>query len=364
MEDLVASTTEPTLTTGTAAGRSRPSEIKCVVWDLDNTLWAGVLLENDNVQLNVRVPEIIRTLDERGILQSIASKNDHNHAIQKLNEFGLGEFFLHPQINWNSKVFSLEKIAQSFNIGLDTLALIDDDPFERNEVGFSLPQVECIDAAVLQQLLEMPRLNPTFISGDSKLRRRMYLSAQERDTAEAEFVGSAEEFLASLEMVLTIAPATEADLIRAEELTRRTNQLNTTGVTYSYEQLDHFRQSPQHKLLIAGLEDRFGSYGKIGLVLIECEPQHWTIKLLLMSCRVMSRGVGGVLISHVLHQARQSVKTVRADFVPNDRNRMMYVTYKFAGFRENRRDPQKTVLEHDLSQIQRFPDYLRLEITN
>ncbi len=349
---------------GIEHARPRVSEIKCLVWDLDNTLWQGVLLENDDVQLNARVREIIRTLDERGILQSIASKNDHDHAIRKLNEFGLGEFFLHPQINWNSKVFSLETIAKSFNLGLDALALVDDDPFERNEVGFSLPQVECIDAAALEQLIDMPRLKPAFISDDSKRRRHLYSSAVERDRIEAEFVGTAEEFLTSLGMALTIAPATEADLIRAEELTRRTNQLNTTGITYSYEELDHFRQSQQHQLLIAGLEDKFGSYGKIGLVLVECGPQYWTIKLLLMSCRVMSRGVGGVLISHVLRRARESVKAVRADFVPNDRNRMMYVTYKFAGFREIERGPAKTVLQHNLSEIQRFPDYLRLEITN
>ena len=337
--------------------------IKCLVWDLDNTLWRGVLLENDEVQLRPEVTHIIRTLDERGILQSIASKNDHTKAMQKLHELGLREFFLHPQINWNSKASSLERIAGSLNISVDALALIDDDPFEREEVAFSLPQVQCIDAATLEELIELPRLNPRVVSDDSRQRRQMYLSALQRDTVEAEFVGTAEDFLASLDMVLQIGPATEADLIRAEELTRRTNQLNTTGITYSYAELDQFSRSPQHLLLIAGLTDKFGSYGKVGLVLVECGPEYWTIKLLLMSCRVMSRGVGGVLISHVLQRARESVRKVRADFIPNERNRMMYVTYKFAGFKELAQpDANRKVLEHDLSHIRGLPDYLKVAI--
>lgn len=343
---------------------SEPGTIKCVVWDLDNTLWQGVLLENDNVHLRVQVFDIIKTLDGRGILQSIASKNDHDRAMEKLGELGLKEFFLYPQINWSSKSSSIDKIAQSINIDLDAVALIDDEPFERAEVESSLPQVLCLDVAVLDRLLDMPRMNPPFITEDSRKRRLRYLSGLEREKVEAEFVGPREEFLASLQMALTISPATEADLLRAEELTRRTNQLNTTGSTYSYDELNHFRQSNQHQLLIAGLEDKFGSYGKIGLALIECQAEYWTIKLLLMSCRVMSRGVGGVLISHILQRARESVGRVRADFVPNERNRMMYVTYRFAGFKEIGQAGAGRVMENDLLRIQPFPYYFNLEITD
>src|ERR1700745_2812167 len=119
--------------------------VKCVVWDLDNTLWDGVLLEDDEVFLRGEVVEIIKTLDSRGILHSIASKNDHAKAMEKLRQFGLQEFFLYPQINWNSKVSSITKISTAINIGLDSMALIDDQPFERDEINFSLPQVLCID---------------------------------------------------------------------------------------------------------------------------------------------------------------------------------------------------------------------------
>jgi FkbH-like protein len=347
----------------THAAPEESRTIKCVVWDLDNTLWQGVLLENDDVRLNRHALDAVKTLDERGILQSIASKNEHDKAMAKLKELGVSEFFLYPRINWNSKAASIESIAQSLNIGLDAVALIDDDPFEREEVAFSLPQVLCLDAAVLERLLDMPRMNPPFITEDASRRRLMYLSGIERDKVEAAFTGPQEEFLATLGMVLRIASAREADMLRAEELTRRTNQLNTTGVTYSYEELNYYRQSDQHLLLLAELEDKFGGYGKIGLALVECLPRCWTIKLLLMSCRVMSRGVGGVLISHVLQLARATGAVVRADFVPNERNRMMYVTYRFAGFKEVQQAGKGKVLEHDLSRIQPFPYYFKLETT-
>lgn len=336
--------------------------VKLVVWDLDNTLWQGILLEGDNVVLASGVAEIIRELDGRGILQSIASKNDAPLAMAKLTEFGLADYFLYPQINWNSKALSIREIADAINIGLDTVILIDDQAFEREEVRFSLPDVRCIDAADLPRLLSMPDLTPRFITEDSRLRRQMYLSDVARKKAEGEFTGPKEEFLATLGMHLTIAPALEADLKRAEELTLRTNQLNTTGYTYTYEELDELRQSKRHKVLICGLTDKYGSYGKIGLAVIECDERHWVIKLLLMSCRVMSRGVGTILINCILRLARDAGVTVKAEFIPNDRNRMMYVTYKFGGFKEVGRSGSVVILENACDQIQELPNYANIEI--
>ncbi|CAK8716904.1 N-acetyltransferase domain-containing protein [Candidatus Electronema halotolerans] len=337
-------------------------KIKCLVWDLDNTLWNGILLEDSEVTLRDGVQEIIQTLDKRGILQSIASRNEHNHAMSRLEKFGLADYFLYPQINWNSKADNIRTIAEKLNIGIDTFAFIDDQAFEREEVNFSLPEVLCLDAADLVKVPELARMHPRFITEDSAKRRQMYLSDQRREAVEEEFVGPKEEFLATLNMVLTIAPAQEEDLKRAEELTVRTHQLNTTGDAYSYEELDRFRQSEDHILLIAGLEDKYGTYGKIGLVLIECREQVWTIKLLLMSCRVMSRGVGSVLINHIRKAAQEKGVRLLAEFVSNERNRMMYMTYKFAHFKEKGKaaDGKRVILENDLSQMQHFPAYMTI----
>lgn len=332
--------------------------IKCVVWDLDNTLWDGVLLENEEVRLYAGVGEIIRTLDSRGILQSIASKNDEQTAMAKLQSFGLAEYFLYPQINWNAKSSSVREIARSLNIGLETLAFIDDQAFELDEVAHEVPEVLCLAASLRDTLLARPEMMPRFLTEDSRRRRLMYLSDIKRNSAEKDFSGPNEDFLRTLNMVFTLAPASQDDLQRAEELTIRTHQLNTTGYTYSYEELNEFRLSKRHKLYIAGLDDTYGHYGKIGLALVECGAKIWTVKLLLMSCRVMSRGVGTVMMNFLMGQAARAGVRFQAEFIPNEKNRMMFITYKFAGFQEVERRGDVVILEGDLSRIQAFPAYL------
>jgi FkbH-like protein len=345
-----------------AAKKKEKQSIKCVVWDLDNTVWDGILLEDAEVTLRPHVVHILKTLDERGILHSIASRNDHDVAMAKLRELGIEEYFLYPQINWGSKAASVAQIAKDINIGLDAIAFVDDQPFEREEVAFSHDKVLCVDSARLEDFLDRPELNPRFITEDSRLRRRMYMADIERNRVEAEYVGPQEEFLATLGMVFTIAPCREEDLKRAEELTVRTNQLNTTGYTYSYEELDALRRSPRHRLLISSLEDRHGSYGKIGLTLIEMGEEIWTVKLLLMSCRVMSKGVGTIMIHHVLRLAKEAGVKLRAEFVSNDRNRQMLITYRFAGFKEVERVGEVSVMENDFSALQPPPPYVDLRV--
>ena len=116
-------------------------------------------------------------------------------------------------------------------------------------------------------------------------------------------------------------------------------------------------------LLIAWLDDKYGTYGKIGLSLIECEDDVWTIKLLLMSCRVMSRGVGTVMINHIRNEARKTNVRLQAELISNDINRMMYMTYKFAHFKEKEKRGDLLIFENDLNLIQNFPEYLTIKLT-
>ncbi len=343
--------------TGPARGR-----IKCVVWDLDNTLWDGVLLEDGEVTVRPEVVAEIKRLDELGILHSIASRNDHDAVMTRLRETGLEEYFLHPQINWNPKSHSVAEVAKALNIGADTLAFVDDQPFEREEVAHALPQVLTVDAADVATALRTEEFQPRFVTDESRVRRAMYRSAAERDQVEREYTGTSEEFLATLDMVFTIAPAQEADLQRAEELTLRTNQLNSTGRTYSYDELHELSRSEDHLLLVAGLTDKYGSYGKIGLALVEKGSPAWHLRMMLMSCRVMSRGVGTVLLNHIMGLAKADGARLRADFVETGRNRVMYVTYAFAGFTETEREGSRLVLESTLDTIQPPPAYLTLDI--
>jgi FkbH-like protein len=347
------------------AGNRRPdadsdvSVIKCVVWDLDDTIWQGTLMEGDEVAVKPGVMEVIRELDNRGILQSIASKNDFAAALEKLTVFGLDEYFLHPQIGWTNKSDSLRIIAERLGIGLKALAFIDDQAFERDEVRFSLPEATVIDAADVDRLLYMPSLKPHFATNESRIRRQMYQADICRQQAEARFAGPRKDFLATLSMVLTVRVATEQDLRRAEELTIRTNQLNTTGRTYSCAELNALLHSSDHLLLVADLQDRYGTSGTVGLALIKVVPNSWRIKLLIMSCRVISRGIGGIMLSYILHSASKHGVGLRAEFVANDRNQMMYLTYKFHGFYELASEEEDLILlEHDLASIRPFPGYV------
>ena len=352
--------------------------IKLLVWDLDNTVWRGTLLEGDGVAVREGLHQIIKSLDERGILHSIASKNDHDLAMAKLKEAGLEEYFLYPQVNWNAKSASIRSIAASINIGLDAVAFIDDERYEREEVKHSLPEVMTIDASELETLANRPEFKPPFVTDDAARRRQMYRASMERKRAEEQFVGPSEEFLATLGLEFTIAPLQQEDVKRAEELTVRTHQLNTTGYVYSVEELTALSQSPDHLFFVASLEDKFGTYGKIGLTLIEKGEEIWTIKLFLMSCRVMSLGVGTIMMNHLLKLAREAGVSLQAEFIANQRNRMMLITFKLAGFREAERSGNFILFRHDLDRptnaswlkyttsewlkVQRHPEWVKVRV--
>ncbi|MBB4683790.1 HAD-IIIC family phosphatase [Amycolatopsis jiangsuensis] len=344
------------------ADKPKRGRIKCVVWDLDNTVWDGTLLEDGTVTVRPEVVAEIKRLDELGVLHSVASRNDHDAAMAQLKAAGLDEYFLYPQITWNPKSGSVERIAQALNIGLDAIAFVDDQPFELDEVAHALPAVKTVDVARLAEVLASEEFRPRFVTDESRIRRQLYRAAAERDRVAEDHQGTDEEFLSTLDMKFTIARAQREDLQRAEELTVRTNQLNSTGRTYSYDELDELRTSPEHVLLVASLSDKYGGYGKIGLALAERGTDAWHLRMMLMSCRVMSRGVGTVLLNHIMGLAKAEGATLRADFVETGRNRVMYVTYAFAGFREVSRAGSSLVLESDLERIQPPPPYLTVEV--
>lgn len=342
---------------------TKEKKIKLAVWDLDNTLWDGTLLEGA-VSLNPTAFELVKEFDRRGILQSISSKNDEELVLEKLKELNIYDYFLYPQIGWGPKANAIKTIVAELNIGMDTVAFIDDQEYEREEVSFELSEVRCYSAEQIGLLSNVESFMPDIVTEESKSRRLLYASEAKRKLADSQYEGPKESFLASLNIKFTLTRVKEEDLERAEELTVRTNQLNTTGYTYSYEELKSFVHSFQYDFYMAEMEDRFGTYGKIGLMLIEKKPQIYGIKLYLMSCRVVARGVGTIMISYMMQRAQQSGKRLLADFVENDRNRLMYMTYKFAGFQEISRQDKKVVLEHPLNEIALFPDYIQVVVND
>lgn len=306
--------------------------VKCLVWDLDNTLWDGTLLEDDQVELFDGVLDTIKTLDERGILQSVSSKNDFDLAMARLTELGIAEYFVLPKIGWGPKSESVREIADELRFAPEAVAFIDDRPQERAEVKFNLPEVRCYSDAQVLSLVTLPEFTPKTITTDSRRRRQMYQAGFQRDAERDAFRGPDQDFLRSLEVQLTIGRATEAELGRVEELTVRTTQMNTTGVFYAEETLLAMVADPAHEVLTVTVSDRFGPYGAVGVVVLDRHPGVWHIKLLATSCRVVSLGVGGQILSWLVNEAERAGVHLLADFRPTERNRIMEVTYRFAGF--------------------------------
>src|SRR5579863_8655582 len=165
--------------------RDLPQKVKCVVWDLDNTLWDGVLVEDGPGKLSLRpgIRQIIEELDRRGILQSVASKNNPDDALAVLKRFAIDELFLAPQISWLPKSESIQEIVRQLNIGLDSVLFIDDSEFELQQVGAALPDVRVMNARRYLEIVGLEECDVP-VTMESRERRKMYrVESQRRDLA-------------------------------------------------------------------------------------------------------------------------------------------------------------------------------------
>jgi FkbH-like protein len=299
-------TTEgPPATYGQAEDRPK---VKCVVWDLDNTLWTGVLAEDgaDTLRVNPKVVAAIVELDRRGILNSIASKNSKQDVDPVLQNLGLADYFLAPQISWSPKSVGVAAIAGSLNISTDTFLFVDDQPFERAEVEHSHPLVETFDARNIDVLLEHPRLEVT-VTAEGQRRRQMYMQEQLRAFAmESVDKGKIVDFLRESEISLELRDLTTENLDRAFELTERTNQLNYAGVRLSRSDLEAMLEQSETRGVILSASDRFGDYGIVGLASIR--PSVWEVENFFMSCRVQRKKVDHAFFQHLIAVGRKLSK--------------------------------------------------------
>jgi len=296
------------------AATVRPADIsqlpkaKCVIWDLDNTIWRGTLVEDGpkHLQLNATVAAAIVELDRRGILHSIASKNSREEAEPVLRQFGLWEYFLAPQINWDPKSSSIGAIAAALNMGKDTFLFIDDQAFERHEVQAVHPEVEALDITAINTLLDHPRLDVP-ITREAERRRFMYREEEARETAMRSSSGAFLTFLKNCNLKLTIDDLNLTNLNRVFELTERTNQLNYAASRISRSHLEAaMMRTSRHRGLVLSASDRFGDYGIIGFALLE--PIRWSIESFFMSCRVQRKRVDHAFFGYLLALGAQRGK--------------------------------------------------------
>jgi methoxymalonate biosynthesis protein len=330
--------------------------VKCLVWDLDNTLWTGTVLE-ETVWIDQAVRRALEVLDSRGILHSIASKNDHEVAWARLVELKVDKYFILPQIGWHPKSDSIRRIADGLGFAHNAIAFVDDQPAERAEVTVHLPDIRCYTPSQILNLITLPEFRPEVITVDSGRRRLMYQANLRREAEREGFQGPDVEFLRSLDLQLCIDRAKVTELARVEELTRRTSQMNATGIHYSERALREFCGTPRYEVLLATLDDRFGSHGAIGVVLVENRSTYWHLKLLATSCRVVSFGVGTTILNWLINQAVGGGVHLVADFRATERNRIMEITYRFLGFSPSDCECFASMPQHeDIQRLHLIPD--------
>lgn len=278
-------------------------KVKCVAWDLDCTLWDGILIESDPDTLSLRkgVFEVIRQLDKRGIIQIIVSKNDMEPVKQQLQRLGVEDYFVYILANWNAKSSNLKRAAQLLNINIDSFALIDDSKYERQEVLENIGCVRVFDEQDVLNLLEGEEFDVP-VTQESQNRRQMYQTEIERKSVQSEFVGTDLDFLKSCKLKARIENISESTMLRSYELVQRTNQLNLSGM--KYDKSDFVRLCEQHSenAFVVFCEDRFGSYGQVGFLWVKESDSVLYINEYVMSCRVAGKWLEPALMQWLTHK--------------------------------------------------------------
>jgi FkbH-like protein len=300
---------------GVALGRIR----KCLVVDLDNTLWAGVLGEDgpEGIRVGMGDPVAeahydlqrkIHALRQRGVLLAVCSKNnpeDVEEAFRVRTDMPLRrDDFVCMDVSWEPKTEGLRRIAEELNIGTDSLALLDDSPTELELVRQLMPEVECIavpkDPALRPTCLDrVHSLDRAIITAEDLAKTSQYQANVRRTRSRPQF-SNLHAYLVSLKTRVVLKTATPELMARAHQLFSKTNQFNLTTRRYTLAQLEQFASDPSSQLLLAHAEDRFGDLGWIGAVLVRRlgEPEA-EIDSFILSCRAMGRGVESAMLNRV-----------------------------------------------------------------
>jgi FkbH-like protein len=314
------------------SSNSKKTRIKCVVWDLDNTLWNGILVEDglEKISLKPGIKELIKELDNRGILQSISSKNDINFALDALKKVGLEEYFLYPQISWEPKSSAITQIANSLNIGIDSILFVDDSIFEREEVQSVHASLSVFDALEYQKLMELPQFSHG-VTAESKNRRKLYTSDKSRKIQAENFKGDYFQFLKSCEIHLNILDFQPEHLDRVHELTQRTNQMNFSGQKYSLEDVKDLMMNDSFTKFVLHCRDNYGDYGIIGFAVINNKSN----KLidLMFSCRIQSKRIEHAFMTFCLENFLKN-GDFYVEYIRTERNKFSAQVFNDFGFEE------------------------------
>jgi FkbH-like protein len=337
------------------AAAQRGLSRKCLVFDLDNTLWGGVVGDDGLEGLvlgegtaageaHLALQRYAKQLKERGVILAVCSKNDPAIAEAAFNE--------HPEMllkrsdisafvaNWNDKAENLKAIAARLNIGLDSLVFVDDNPVERARIRQSLPMVAVPElppdiAHYVRYLADAGYFEAVGFTSEDRQRTDQYAANAQREALFG-LSGNLDDFLRSLQMSVLFGKFSSADLVRITQLFNKTNQFNTTTKRYSAEEVAHFAAADETVTLQFRLLDKFGDNGLVSAMILRPDPKQSEVLEIdnwVMSCRVFGRQLEFEAMNIAVEQARsRGGKAIRADYIPTPKNGVISALYRDLGF--------------------------------
>lgn len=324
---------------------------KCIILDLDNTLWGGVIgddgiegIEIGNLGIGKAFSKFqkwLKQLKNRGIILTVCSKNTesvakepfekHQEMVLKLADIAV---FV---ANWENKADNIRHIQSVLNIGFDSMVFIDDNPAERKIVIDNLPEVTVPelpeDPAYFLKYIQELNLFETFsISDNDKDRTKQYQEEAKR-VEFSKSITNIDDYLKSLEMTASIEPFKKDDFSRIAQLTQRSNQFNLRTIRYTEDEIEKFANNNDYLTFSVKLKDKFGDYGLISVVIVAIKQNEAFIDTWLMSCRVLKRGVEHIILNELVSKLKdQNVNNLIGEYIPSSKNALVADHFKKLGF--------------------------------
>lgn len=325
---------------------------KCVVLDLDNTLWGGVI--GDDGLSGIQIGELgaghafsdfqlwLRELKNRGIVLTVCSKNNEDTAKEPFEK--------HPEMilrlddismfvaNWEDKASNIRNIQQTLNLGMDSFVFLDDNPFERNMVHSLIPEITVPElpedpAQYLSYLQSLNLFETASYSEEDQKRTKQYQAEIGRASLQKQFT-SVDDYLKSLEMIAEVKPFDEFHFPRIAQLTQRSNQFNLRTIRYTEDEIRKISEDEHYLTLYFTLRDKFGDHGLISVVILEKkENQTLFVNTWLMSCRVLKRGMEEFIINSMVKTAQENgYRYIVGEYLKTPKNAMVEHIYENLGF--------------------------------
>jgi FkbH-like protein len=324
---------------------------KCVILDLDNTLWGGVIGEDGLEQVRIggdargeayaAFQEYLLKLKQRGVLLAVCSKNndaDAREPFERLPDMRLGlDDFAVFVANWETKPTQIRSVAAALDLALDSFVFLDDNPAEREAVRQELPEVDVLPlgsdpSTYVRTLSDYLGLEPARFTEEDATRTRLYRARAEITSAQAN-AATLEDFYASLDMRLRTSPFSDVDLPRIAQLVGKTNQFNLTTRRHGIERLRGFAADPACVHLAFRLSDRFVDHGLIGVLIAFVRDDELDIDTFLMSCRVIGRTVEVAMLEQLAKRACElGLTSLRGSYIETAKNAVAAGVYPALGF--------------------------------